>query len=280
MKHKMDTYIWRDARLSANDTKQLETKMVDMSEEQLQFCYSHCKEMLYNTDPKFLGRMIVINNINEQLECCRAELAYRYFLSLRDSNDKAVYSQDSLMTELRNITGQIDENFTLKDVMEVPAEYQAVKLKYLKLACRDSLGVLDHSKITIAFICRLGLYLKQEELAAIDNDLREQGLNPSKFTLQQKIDNHIKIPLNIYNNDLRINPEGLTESELRDMINMKHYKGRWSCKYSSLSTAQLATLLHKVLYALEERTRYQADKWGVIMKQIEEVATYKNFKLN
>mgnify|MGYP006976616964 FL=1 len=164
MKHKMDTYIWRDARLSANDTKQLETRMVDMSEEQLQFCYNHCKEMLYNTDPKFLGRMIVINKINEQLECCRAELAYRYFLSLRDSNDKAVYSQDSLMTELRNITGQIDENFTLKDVMEVPAEYQAVKLKYLKLACRDALGVLDHSKITIAFICRLGLYLKHYKI--------------------------------------------------------------------------------------------------------------------
>jgi hypothetical protein len=86
--------------------------------------------------------------------------------------------------------------------------------------------------------------------------------------------------LGIYNIDLKINPKGLTESELRDMMNMKHYKGRNACKYSDLSSSQLRTLLSKVLYALEERTRYQVNKWKEIMYQIEEVAKYNKFKLN
>lgn len=275
------SYVWRDARLTNNrDEKQLETKMVDMSQDQLQFIYNHCKEMLYNTDVKNPGRLIVIETINEQLECCRAELAYRYFMSLTSADGVPLYSTDSLMTDLRNITGQVDENYSLKDVMEVPAEYHQVKLKYLKLACRDALGRFDHSKISKAFISKMGLYLTQEQSNEIDNDLRSHGLNPDKFTLQQKIENHIKIPLGIYNIDLKINPKGLTESELRDMMNMKHYKGRNACKYSDLSSSQLRTLLSKVLYALEEKVRYQVNKWKEIMYQIEEVAKYNKFKLN
>ena len=38
------SYVWRDARLTnSRDEKQLETKMVDMSQDQLQFIYNHCK---------------------------------------------------------------------------------------------------------------------------------------------------------------------------------------------------------------------------------------------
>ena len=36
----------------------------------------------------------------------------------------------------------------------------------------------------------------------------------------------------------------------------------------------------KVLFLLEDRTKYQAKKWKEIMSQIEEVAKYKNFKLS
>ena len=68
--------------------------------------------------------------------------------------------------------------------------------------------------------------------------------------------------------------------EFRDMINMKHLKGYKMCKYSALTTHQLQTLVSKVLYVLEEKTKKQAKMWKTIMSQIEEVAKEKQIKLN
>lgn len=279
----INSYVWKDKRLTHNrEEKQVEIRMVDMDEYQLQIIYTHCKEMLYNSDPKNPGRMIVVDQIAKQLECCRAELALRWFKTLQDSNGNYLYTNESLMSDLRSWTSSlnIDENYTLKDVIEVPSEYKNVKIGALQEACRDALGSFDHSKITHSFIYKMGLYLTQEELRAIDNDLKEAGLNPDMYTLQAKIDNHIKVPLNITNVDININPKGLTESEFRDMVNMKRLKGYRMCKYSSLTTSQLHTLVGKVLYSLEDRTKWQAKKWKEIMSQIEEVAKYKHFKLS
>jgi hypothetical protein len=126
----------------------------------------------------------------------------------------------------------------------------------------------------------LGIFLTQEELKEIDDDIRAAGLNPDSYTLQSKINNHIKLPLNILNEELHVNPKGLSGVEFRDMINMKRLKGWKMCKYSSLSTSQLRTLRSKVLCALEDRTKWQAKKWKEIMGQIEEVAKYKHYKLS
>ena len=278
----IDSYVWKDARLTHNkDEKQVETRLVDMDEEQLQMIYEHCKEMLYNSDPKNAGRMIILDQIAKQLDYCRAELAHRWFKTLKDSQGNYLYTSDSLSLNIRSWVANLDspEEYTLKDFLQVPAEYQAVKITALQSACRDQLGAFDHSKITYSFIYKIGIYLTQEELKAIDNDLKEAGLDPDKYTLQAKIDNHIKTPLMV-NEPIRINPKGLTEAEFRDMINMKHLKGYRMCKYSVLTTSQLHTLVSKVLFLLEDRTKYQAKKWKEIMSQIEEVAKYKNFKLS
>lgn len=279
----INSYVWKDRRMSRDrQEKQVEIRMIDMTEEQLQYVYNHCKQMLYNENSKNRGRMIVLNRIAEQLDYCRAELAYRYFLSLRnEKTGEPLYSADSLMTELRNITGQVDDNFYLGDVMSVPSEYSKVKLKDLKEACKDALGLFDHSKITQSFLCDMGVYLSQRELKEIDTDLESYGLNPNKFTLLQKIENHIKIPLNLKENQvLRINPKGLNATEFSAMINMKGYKGPNACKYSDLSTNQLKALLSKVLYALEAKVQYHIKTWSKLMSQIEEVAEYKQIKLD
>ena len=112
----------------------------------------------------------------------------------------------------------------------------------------------------------MGIFLTQEELREIDSDLKDQGLNPDNYTLQTKIENHIKLPLNVLNVDLKVNPKGLSGTEFRDMINIKHLKGYRMCKYSVLTTSQLRTLRSKVLCALEDRTKWQAKKWKEIMK--------------
>lgn len=277
----INSYIWKEKRLTYDRTeKQVEFKMIDMTEDQLQYIYNHCKQMLYNEHPKYPGRLIVLQHISEQLDYCRAELAYRYFLSLNNKDGEPLYSPDSLITELRNITGQVDDNYYLGDVMSVPSEYSKVRLRYLKEACKDALGLFDHSKITKPFLCDLGVYLSQKELKEINEDILSYGLNPHKFSLAQKIENHIKTPLTLREDQvLRINPKGLTASEFRDMINMKNYRGATACKYSDLTTGQLKTLLGKVLYALEAKVQQHANRWSTLMSQIEEVAEYKHFKL-
>ncbi len=279
----INSYVWKDARLTFNkNEKQVETRLVDMEEEQLQMVYEHCKEMLYNTNPKNAGRMIILDQIAKQINYCRTELALRWFKSLTDSKGNYLYTNESLMIDLRSWTSNLEnpEEYFLQDFLQVPNEYKKVKIIDLQSACRDMLGAFDHSKITYTFIYKLGIYLTQEELKVIDNDLKEAGLDPDHYTLQAKIDNHIKTPLMITNEEIRINPKGLTEAEFRDMINMKHRKGYKMCKYSTLTTSQLHTLVNKVLYALEDRTKMQVKKWKELMSQIEEVAKYKGYQLS
>lgn len=173
-----------------------------------------------------------------------------------------------------------DEHYLIKDFLTVPVEYQNIKIDDLQKACRDILGTFNHSKITLTFIYNIGVYFTQEEMKSIDNDLKEAGLNPDDFTLETKINNHIKVPLGLINAEIKINPKGLTMSEFRDMIMMKRIKGFRVSKYSSLTTSQLKTLANKVLYFLEDRTKHQVNNWKEIMIQIEEVAKYKKYILN
>jgi len=284
----INSYVWRDARLTHDkNEQQVETKLVDMDEDQLQMVYSHCKEMLYNTDSKNEGRLVLIDRLNEQYDKCGAELALRWFKTLINSATGApLYTSDSLYREIQGWTKSIPnyndkEKYQLKHILEVPASYGNVLISDLMDACKDALGIFNHSKITYSFIySQLGVYLTQEELKEIDKDLIIAGLDPEKITLQAKIENHVKLPLGLMNTEVKINPKGLTGTELRDLVNMKKFKGYRACKYSELTTSQLQTLRSKVLFALEQRTTLQAKKWKEIMTQIEEVAKYKKYKLN
>lgn len=282
----INAYVWKDARLTRDkNEKQVETKLVDMDEDQLQMIYSHCKEMLYNDDPKNIGRMIIIDQIAKQLDNCGAELALRWFKTLTDAKGNYLYSSETLLSELRSWMHadpnyDPNNNYRLQDYVQVPPEFRNVSMDALQKACYDGLGVFNHSKITPTFIYNLGIYLTQSELKEIDDDLSRAGLNPDSITMQAKIDNHIKLPLGLSSIDVRVNPHGLTGTEFRDMVNMKHYKGYKCCKYSDLTTSQLHTLRFKVLRALENRTMKQVKAWKEIMQQIEEVAEVKGYKLN
>lgn len=285
----INSYIWKDARLNRWDHNkkelQAETRLIDMDKDQLQMCYAHCKEMLYNTNSKNIGRMIILDQISQQLDYCGAELAFRYFLSLKDKNGNYLYSKESLLSDLHTWVRSVPNyspknNYRLKDFLTLPSEYQSVLIESLMKACRDALGVFNHSKITKTFIYdRLGIYLTSEELKSIDNDIKSVGIDPEKVTLQEKIENHIKFPLGLSGVEIKINPKGLSGAEFKDMVNLKKLKGYQYCKYSSLTSDQLKTLRNKVLYALEERTAYQVMTWKTLMSQIEEVARYKEFTL-
>ena len=274
----LETYIWKDAKLTRNSAeKSVEYRLIDMEETQLNFAYNHCKHMLYNTDVKNPGRMIVLNTISEQLDNCLAELAHRWFLSLKDNQGNSLYSDVSLISDLKtwaNMTPKpMDTTLVLSDFVQVPPDYKGVSIQKLKEACQDALGLFNHSKITLTFLYRLGVYFTSQELVDIQNYTEGN-------TLEEKFD-VLKAQLNL-NPEITItaNPKGLSEQEFRDMIHMKHRRGFQKCKYSDLTTSQLETLTHKVLYALENQVVRQVHLWTTLMKQIEEIAEFKHFKLD
>ena len=276
---KIESYVWKDKRLTKDRReKQVEYRLVDMDEYELNKAYAHCKMMLYNNDKKYSGREIILKMISEQLDCCGAELALRYFKSLRDENGNQKYSEQSLLSDLREwFPDHNEKNYKLQDlpvqVDRVDSKFNSVSVNSLMQACRDALGAFDHSKITFSFLYNNGVYLTQEESANLD-----------KFTLKNTLAEKIeimKLQLGLdESTDVHVNPRGLSEKEFRDMIHMKRLKGYRSCKYSELTTSQLETLRNKVLYALEEKVAYQAMTWRELMAQIEEVARYKHFKLD
>ena len=275
----LDTYKWRDRRLTNDRTEvAAEYKMVDMSQDELQHAYNHCKHMLYNTDHNNLGRMLVLDEISKQIEYCGAELALRWFKQLKDDKGNPLYTEDNLMIDLRSWLSSIpdyDENkiYRLQDFVEVPPEYKGVSIKALQSACRDNLGYFSHAKISLSFIYRMGLYFNSQELSDISNYTYGN-------TLKEKFD-VLKYQLGLKEDaPLKADPSGLTEQEFRDMIHLKKLKGFQRCKYSEMTTSQLETLRRKVLYAFEEEVLFQISVWKELMKQIEEVATYKHYILS
>lgn len=272
-------YVWKEKRLTNDrNEKQMEYKMVDLDENSLNTIYNHCKHMLYNVDPKNLGRMVVLDKIEEQLDSCRAELACRYFKSLKDSEGNDVYTSQNLYTTLKDYLNAIpdynpDNVYLLGDILKVPNELKNTKMSYLLLAAKDQLGIFDHSKLTYSFIYKLGIFFTPSELQELEN------WNDNKNSLRLKIED-LKLQLGISNVDIRSNPHGLSAKQLTDMVHLKKFKNYRSCKYSQLSTSQLETLVKKVLYEFQDTVIKQITGWRTLMTQIEEVAKYKNYSLS
>ena len=216
---KIESYVWKDRRLTEDrKEKAVEYKMIDMQDYELQQAYNHCKHMLYNNDPANPGRTLVLDMISEQLDYCGAELALRWFKSLTDDNGNPLYSNDSLLTDIRGWLSTVPENdktnYRLQDFVKVHPDYRGVPIDTLIKACRDSLGFIDLSKISFSFIYRLGIYFTPEELKEMSSYTLGHGLQ-EKFEI-------LKYQLGLKEDAvLRPNPNGLTEQQFRDMIHLK-----------------------------------------------------------
>lgn len=73
---------------------------------------------------------------------------------------------------------------------------------------------------------------------------------------------------------LRVDPKGFTYSEFRSIMHLSPIS-----KISSLPTDTLRLMRDKVFILLDSDVDYYIDKWGTIIKQIEEVAKYKKIEL-
>lgn len=264
----LENYIWKKDRYG---TEQDECRLIDMSQEELQKAYDHCKHMLYNSDSKNPGRMVILDKIDEQIRDCNAELALRWLKSITDSDGKFINSDISILIDLRELlkNKSLSLNTKYSEIAEIPTDYKNVTIEQLINHARD-IKYFDYSKITLAFIYRLGIYFTPKELD-------EMNYFTVGHTINEKFD-VLKAQLGLADDIvLHSDPNGLSENEFRDMIHLKKMKGYNRCKYSKLTTGQLKTLQQKVLYALEEEIIKQINVWKTLMEQIEEVANFKQY---
>ena len=266
----VNSFVWKGTKkLDENGKyKQSEKKLVDMTVQELNACYDHCKTMLFNKDVKNPGRYLVLEIIAEQKDRCGAELFLRYVEQEKD------ISRFTLMNMLNSFLSNNKENLKgIKPIIShmfsgIPDEFDQIPLSLLMDGCLDRLGAFNKKHVTRTFILKQGIWLTPAE----SKDLIEHdadGRPVDRLTI-------IKDRLNIKDIEtLYINSKGLNFTQMRGMLNLKPNK-----KYMDLTTVQLETLRYRILFSLEETVKKHIADWEHRMEEIERVAEFKGFKLS
>lgn len=279
MSSKFNNYVWKTKKNYVDGKPvQSEVRLIDCDRTELQSYYNHCHQMLYNENPSRPGRYPLLNTIKVQRERCGAELYVRY---LREQNQDTTQYLMSLHSTLRNTirentnsdgvcstTEQELKNLTINVINNCPSEFHDVTINEVIEACLGKLGVFDKTPITLTFILRQGIWYTSQEMT----ELTEHDENGVLRERREVIKERLRLPSTTR---ILINPEGLTYSEFRSMINLGKNK-----KYSELSSTQLLTLRNKILIELENSVRYHISDWEKLQKQIVDVADYLGYELD
>ena len=270
-KEDINSFLWKGEKVldSSGKYKQNEKRLTQMTESELNICYSKCKTMLFNKDSQNPGRYLVLEIISDQKDRCGAELFLRYvdqekgltrFTLLNAINEFLKNNRDAL----RNYKPVIGDIFS-----SVSNEFEKIPLSLVIDGCLDRLGTFNKKHLTRTFILKQGIWLTPTE----SKDLVESGENGE---IRDRLD-VVRERLNIKKDieKLYINSKGLNYTQMRAMLNIKPNK-----KYLDLTTAQLETLRYRILFSLEESVRDHIAFWERKMEEIEMVAESKGYKLN
>lgn len=271
----MCDYIWRKQKEIVGDLKVQESiKMIDMSEEELKKAYNHCKLMLFNSEKTSLGRYLVLEEIDKQINNCNAELAVRWFLdTLKRENGSPYYTRFSLTCEIENFINRGDikrtnlNELTLSTIYKgVPTNFEKINLDIFLKACRNLLGVFNRSHLTNQFILGLGVWFNQSDIS----DFQSRGLE----SLNDRL-NDLKSRLHLKANTIiPVKATGLCIEQFSAIMQI-----RANIKYSDLSNLQLEVLRDSVLFTLADTVRKHIKQWETLICQIEEVCKTKNITL-
>ena len=274
----INDYIWKNEKILVNGKYiQNEKRMVDMTENELQVAYSHCKNMLYNENKLTLGKYNVLTVLERQLKRCNAELAVRWFCQLLDNNGQNVYTKFTLTNEINNF---IEANPSIsKDLSKlkisdiyngIPTDYQDITIKYFIEACTNSAGKINTYYLNYKMFEKYGIWFTTKELrnfketGQFDNNMEELLSNVKKM---------LKIPKNV---NVNLNPKGLTYNEFRAILELYQKK---NTRYTDLTTLQLTTLRNRIIFNLKDRTKFYIKNWESLLSQITEVAIEKKYNL-
>ena len=262
----INSFVWKgEKELDVNGRyKQPEIKMINLSQEDLQKYYDHCKKMLFNQDPSKPGRYLVLERIPEQRDRCGAELFLRY---LEQNKGMSRFSLLGSINEFQKNNREILKTWkpTIEDVFaNIPEEFGKIPLSLVIDGCLDRLGTFNKKAITRNFVLKQGIWLTPTE----SKELMEEGSGKQRLEI-------IRERLNIQDVErLSINSKGLNFTQMRAMLNIKQDR-----KYMDLTTTQLETLRYRILFNLEENVKEHIAFWERKMEELEIIANYRGIKL-
>lgn len=259
-KNDINSFVWK----YQNGT---EVKLVDLSNDELQKCYTHCMDMLYNKSKHIPGKYQVRENIHKLYANCNAELLLRYLL--HEVNIDTLKNNKDVIDFLNNIKQEYHLSST-SPVTEVfnglPTVFTSVTIDDLFAACFDKLDVLNKKLISDKFILAQGIWLTEDEM----KDLTEYD---AEGHIRNRLD-VMKERLFIDNVRLRIDSNGLSYKEFRSLVQLPALP-----KISSLTTDTLKLLRDKILLLLDNDLNYHINKWTNLAENIKKVADEKNYRL-
>lgn len=256
----INCYVWR-----AKDGK--EVRLMDMSESELQNVYDHSNSMIYNSSKYTPGKLQVKKNIRMLINQCNAELFKRYLL--HECNIDLLKTPIDIVQYLRDFkkANNLTEDDSVSSIFNhLPKEFEPVTIGMLLSACLDQLEVINRRMITDGFILAQGIWLTDAEKEELTEADEEGNIRPWRDVIKER--------LFLPDVKLRVDPKGFTYSEFRSIMHLSPIS-----KISSLPTDTLRLMRDKVFILLDSDVDYYIDKWGTIIKQIEEVAKYKKIEL-
>lgn len=280
-KNDYSNFIWKgEKRKLGEKYVQDSIRLVDMASEQLKKCYQHCEKMLYNDNPKHLGRYNVLEEVNSQVNKCNVELFLRYcensylrrenaspvtrsqlFFSVKSfmANSELEAEKDGVVLDWNNISAShLVGNF--------PAEFNGITINDVLDGCTDNLGSFSKQHLTMAFITKMGLWFTKAE----ENELRgETNSNAERLKIAKE---RLRLPAGLV---LKLSEKGLSYKEMRAILTLPKKQ-----KYSDMTTEQLTTLRNKILLRFSREVSGHIYSWKRLMKQIELVARDKGVDLN
>lgn len=265
----INSFIWKGSKTldEAGNYKQVETKLINMSENELKTCYEHCKIMLYNKDSQNPGRYVVLEIIADQKDRCGIELLLRYIeITSGMSKFNLIGAINEFKLNNKEALKQIKPEVSLL-FSNLPDEFQKLSLDLIIDGCLDRLGAFNKKHITRTFILKQGIWLTTAEAKELVETDSNGNLIDRLLIIRERL--NIKDIEKLY-----LNAKGLNYTQMRAMLNIKPNK-----KYRDLTTVQLETLRNKMLFNLEETVKNHINSWERRMEEIEMVAENKNFKL-
>lgn len=240
-----------------------EVRLMDMEQSELQKCYTHVCDMLFNPHPYKVGKMVIKENIQKTYHNCNAELLLRYLIYECNVDFLQTNKDVSDLIARSDSDPKESVNTLFKGL---PKVFEKVSKELLLNACCDRLDVLNTKMLSADFIVSQGIWLTSDEKKEL-TEYDDEG------NLRKWLD-VIKERLFLPDIRLRIDPKGLSYNEFKNMIRLGDMP-----KFSTLSTDTLMLLRDKILLLLENDLNYHINRWMNLKNQIEKVAEYKKFEL-
>lgn len=282
-KNDYSNYVWKGEKTKEGDKYVQDSKrMIDMTAEELQDCFNRCNIMLYNNNPKNLGRYNILDEIEDQINKCNVELFLRYCENTYKPNERKATSRTRLRLSLRKFID--NSNLTLKEngrdelnmeewanvpisaaTSQLPEEFENISIYDVMEGCIGCLGAFNKKHLTMTFITKMGIWFTKAE----ENEFK--GSNCSNIEKLKIVKEKLRLPSKLI---LRFSEKGISYHEMKAILNLPKKQ-----RYSDMTTEQLLTLRDKILMRLAKKVESHIYSWNNLKKQLITVAKSKNIEL-